>query len=94
MRLKARLRSGVAAIAIATMIAPTGFAEGPPAAQHQTGGLAVSVAEDADVDPRMAQIAGDLDLGDRGHGAAQTAVLDFAQQELADLSLDRLGDPD
>lgn len=85
MRLKSALRAGVAAVCIATLVAPAGFAEGPPAVQRLPGSaLSVSVAQSADFSRIEFRFAGGARMTSRRKG--QTLILRFSRYARPDMT--------
>ncbi|MDR3512935.1 MAG: tetratricopeptide repeat protein [Caulobacteraceae bacterium] len=92
MRLSASLRAGVAAICIAAVAAPAGFAETPPAAQRLPGSaLSVSVAQSNDFSRIEFRFAGGARMTSRRKG--QTLVLRFNRYARPDMTRLRVDPP-
>ena len=92
MRLKSTLRASVAAICIAALAAPAGFAETPPLAQHLPGSaLSVSVAQSTEFSRVEFRFAGGAHMTSRRQG--QTLTLHFSRYARPDMSRLRVDPP-
>jgi tetratricopeptide (TPR) repeat protein len=91
LRLKSTLRAGVAAVCIAVIAAPAGFAETPPISQRLPGSaLSVSVAQSRDFSRIEFRFAG-ARMTSRRDG--QTLILHFSRYAKPDMSRLRVDPP-
>jgi tetratricopeptide (TPR) repeat protein len=91
MDLKAHLRSGIAAICIATMAAPTGFAETSAVVRPGAGPLAISVAQSKDFSRIEFRWAGGARITTRRDG--QKLTVRFSRYARPDMSRLRIDPP-
>jgi hypothetical protein len=92
MGVRRRVKSGVAAIAIAGLIAPGGFAETPPAIQRAPGStLGVNVAESTDLSRIEFRFAGGAHVTSRRDG--QVLTLHFSRYAKPDMRRLRVDPP-
>jgi tetratricopeptide (TPR) repeat protein len=92
MRLIAPLRAAVTAICIAGLMAPPGYAEGPPAQQRVAGSpLSVNVAESADLSRIEFRWTGKVGFSSRRTG--QKLILRFARYARPDMTRIRVDPP-
>ena len=92
MDFRARLKSSVAAIAIAAMIAPVGMAESPPAVQRAPGStLGVNVAQSADFSRIEFRFPGGVRVTSKRDG--QKLILHFSKYAKPDMTRLRVDPP-
>jgi tetratricopeptide (TPR) repeat protein len=89
--LKAQIRSGVAALCIASLAAPAGFAEGRAPAPSAAGPLAVSVAQSADFSRIEFRWSGGAAFTSRRDG--RSLILQFSRYATPDMSRLRVDPP-
>jgi tetratricopeptide (TPR) repeat protein len=91
MRLGARLRSGVAAICIAVLVAPAGLAETPNVVRVDPGPLNVSVAQSADLSRIEFRWSGGAHASFRRNG--QKLIVHFSRYTRPDMTRLRVDPP-